>query len=74
MERQPTNTPYTRVTSAKTLPFTHGARFYSDLLRNDALTAEKPFHTGKHTEYIYYLQKAIEVFQIFKHDLSGTPN
>ena len=73
LERHPTKEPRTDYTSGTILPFTYGARFYIDQLRNDALCAEKPFQNGKHEEYIYCLQKAIEVFQIFKHDLSGKP-
>ena len=74
LERHPTKAPRTNCTNRTILPFTHGARFYLDQLRNDVLCTEKPFQNGKHTEYIYRLEKAIEVFQIFKHDLSCKPN
>ena len=59
---------------AKTIPFTAEIRAYIDKLHEDYKNAEEPFRDGKYFEYQQFLNRIVEVFQIFKYNLSGEPD
>ena len=72
-EKRQVSEPRTN-SKAKTLPFTSDIKVYLDKLKEDSKNVEEPFKTGKYTEYLHFLRRIPEVFQIFKHNLSGEPD
>ena len=73
-DTKPVNKSQVSTSMAKTLPFTAEIRVYLDKLNEDYKNAEPPFRAGKHREYLEFLKRTIEVFQIFKNNLSDTPD
>ena len=72
-EKRQINEPMTN-SKAKTLPFTSDIKVYLDNLKKDSKNVEEPFIGGKYREYHHFLKRITEVFQIFKHNLSGEPD
>ena len=72
-EKRHASEPWTN-SKAKTLPFTAEIKVYLNKLYEDYKNAEEPFKPSKYSEYTHFLRKTIEVFQIFKHNLSGEPD
>ena len=72
-EKRHVDKPMTN-SEAKTLPFTSDIKVYLDNLKKDYINVEEPFKAGKYKEYHHFLKRIAEVFQIFKHNLSGEPD
>ena len=73
-DTKPVNKSQVSTSIAKTLPFTAEIRVYINKLYEDYENAEPPFRHGKYREYLEFLKRTVEVFQIFKNNLSDTPD
>ena len=72
--RQPAYRPHTGLVNVKTLPLNRGIHSYLYHLEHCSVPIERTFKAGRCKDYINYIKKIIETFQIFKHDISGLPN
>ena len=73
-DTKPVNESRVSSSTAKTLPFTAEIGVYINKLHEDYKNAEEPFKDGKYLEYLQFLNRIVEVFQIFKNNLSDTPD